>query len=392
MSRQLIDHSPDLKRLRDEGFDIKVKGGYLFIHHIPYVNNSKEIKKGIMVSNLDLISDTRTAPPSNHVMFFIGEHPCNKDGSIMTGIQHSSQNQDLGEGILINHSFSNKPPNGYPDYYQKVTRYASMISAPAKSLDNSQSDKPFNIINDEDSESVFQYLDTNSSRANINNLNTKFAGQKVAIIGLGGTGSYILDLVAKTPVQEIHLFDGDIYLQHNAFRSPGAPSGEQLDTKMMKVNYFGSIYSKMHKFVLTHPYYISEETIHELNSMSFIFICVDKDGVRKTLMDHLLLTNIPFIDVGLGITLVEDALIGAVRVTTGTKYKNDHLVKRIPINNQGNEDYSSNIQIADLNSLNATMAVIKWKKMCGFYQDLRNEYHSTYSINVGQLNNEEIAT
>jgi hypothetical protein len=40
--------------------------------------------------------------------------------------------------------------------------------------------------------------------------------------------------------------------------------------------------------------------------------------------------------------------------------------------------------------LNAVLAVIKWKKMCGFYQDLREEHHSTYSINVNQLTNDEV--
>ena len=37
MSQQLINHSPDLKQLRDEGYHIVVYGGYLLIHHIPYV-------------------------------------------------------------------------------------------------------------------------------------------------------------------------------------------------------------------------------------------------------------------------------------------------------------------------------------------------------------------
>jgi hypothetical protein len=392
MSRQLIDHSPDLKKLRDEGFEIEAKGGYLLIHQIPYVNSSKVIERGIMVSELTLISDTRTAPPQNHVMYFIGNHPCNKDGSVITAIVHTSQNNTLGEGITINHSFSNKPAGGYPDYYQKVTRYASIITAPAKSLDSSVTEKTFKVIPDEGCESVFQFLDTNSSRANINQLNSKFNGQKVAIIGLGGTGSYILDLLAKTPVREIHLFDGDDFLQHNAFRSPGAPSGDQLGMKMKKVNYYKSIYSRMHKYVISHDYYITAATIHELDQMNFVFICVDKDRVRKSLIDYLLVLNIPFIDVGLGITVVDESLIGATRVTAGTTMKNDHLVNRIPVNNSDNDEYASNIQIADLNSLNATLAVIKWKKLCGFYQDLRHEHHCTYSINVGQLNNEDIAS
>ena len=67
----------------------------------------------------------------------------------------------------------------------------------------------------------------------------------MAIVGLGGTGSYILDFLAKTPVQHIHLFDGDRFLQHNAFRSPGAPSLEELQEELSKVGWFQRIYSRM---------------------------------------------------------------------------------------------------------------------------------------------------
>ena len=34
----------------------------------------------------------------------------------------------------------------------------------------------------------------------------------------------------------------------------------------------------------------------------------------------------------------------------------------------GDDDYNRNIQIADLNALNAAFAVIKWKKLFGFYR------------------------
>ena len=44
MSQQLISHSPDLKRLRDEGYEIEVRGGYLLIHHIPFVDDPKRQK------------------------------------------------------------------------------------------------------------------------------------------------------------------------------------------------------------------------------------------------------------------------------------------------------------------------------------------------------------
>ena len=67
---------------------------------------------------------------------------------------------------------------------------------------------------------MFKYVDTASSRVGIGAVTEKLKVGPLAIVGLGGTGSYILDLVAKTPVAEIHLFDGDKLGQHNAFPLP----------------------------------------------------------------------------------------------------------------------------------------------------------------------------
>lgn len=61
MSQQLINHSPDLKRLRDEGYEIEVRGGYLLIHHIPFVDQNREIQYGVLVSTLTLSSNNRTS-------------------------------------------------------------------------------------------------------------------------------------------------------------------------------------------------------------------------------------------------------------------------------------------------------------------------------------------
>jgi hypothetical protein len=331
----------------------------------------------------------QTSKPETHVINFEGEHPCDKEGNEIIQIKHATSNQKLDEGVFINHSFSNKPPNGYDNYYLQVTRYAEIISAPAKSLDNGVTEKPFDVVIDDDAESVFHYLDTNSSRANINMINAKFKKQKIAIIGLGGTGAYILDLVAKTCVDEIHLFDGDEFLLHNAFRSPGAASNEILGTKPKKVDYYAGIYGNMHKHIMPHDYYVTEHNIDELKQMSYVFICIDRNAARKQVMDYLLSAKIPFFDVGLGVNTVDDTLIGTVRVTTGTEFKNEHLAARVPFGENDNNEYGTNIQVADLNCLNAVMAVLKWKKISGFYQDLENEHHTTYSINVAQLLNEE---
>ena len=388
MSQQLINHSQDLKRLRDEGYEIEVRGGHLFVHHIPYVESNKTIQYGILVSTLTLKNGTTTATPDNHVIYFIGDNPCNDDGTIITAIQHDNSAKNFG-GIAINRSFSNKPQQGYPNYYEKVKRYADIISAPAKYLDSTVTEKTFKVIPDNANETVFQYIDTNSSRANIDLINSKFNGQKIAIIGLGGTGAYVLDLIAKTPVSEIHVFDGDDFDQHNAFRSPGAASIDDLNKNQRKTEYLSGIYANMHKHIIPHSYYVLKDNIQELDQMSFVFIFVDKNSVRNMIVKYLIRAGIPCIDVGLGVETVDDKLRGATRVTTVTKAKNDHFSTRVFAEDSENNDYVTNIQIAELNSLNACFAVIKWKKLIGFYVDQECEHNSIFTIGTSKIINDD---
>lgn len=383
-----INRSHDLKQLVDEGFEIEVKGGHLIVHQIPYVNNNRQIKYGKLITTLALNNDV-TLKPDTHVMGFMGEHPCNKDGRIITAIQHSSPNQQLSDGIVMNHTFSNKPPNGYDNYYHKVTRYTEIISAPAKSIDKSVTAQTFKVLECSEDESVFLYTDSNSSRANINQLNEKFKEQRIGIIGLGGTGSYVLDLIAKTPVDEILLFDSDEFLQHNAFRSPGAVSVETLNKRMKKVDYYASVYSQMRRGIKAYSEKISDANIGLLNGLSYVFVCIDSNSARSMIISKLREFGVTFIDVGLGVNMADENLVGTLRVTIGTPGKHDHIPNRIGSAETDDDDYATNIQIADLNALNALMAVVKWKKLCGFYQDLKEEHNSTFTINTGQLIHED---
>lgn len=242
--------------------------------------------------------------------------------------------------------------------------------------------------------SVFKYPDTNSSRAGIEFLNRKFENQKVAIIGLGGTGSYILDQVTKTPVKEIHIFDADVFQLHNAFRSPGAVSSEKLETEngIKKVDYYYGIYSNMHAGIKVHAKYITPENVNELKDFNYIFISIDKNEVRYNLAKAFLKMGVTFIDVGIGVNKADDCLNGAVRVTVGSPNKSDHLDLRIGSMESEENEYSNNIQIADLNCLNAILAVLKWKKMSGFYQDVKKEHNSLFLINTNKLLNEDNPT
>lgn len=388
MSQRPVSLSPDLKRLRDEGYAVQVRSNHVLVGGVPYVNHRREIARGTLVSELTLAGEMAAAP-STHVMLFIGDHPCNKDGTEIAQIKHGSARQDLGNGLVVNHSFSNKPPGGYADYYHKFTRYIEIISHPARSIDPSVRANDFSPVAVVENESVFNYCDTASSRAGITALADKLAAGNVAIVGLGGTGSYALDLVAKTPVPEIHLFDRDRLLNHNAFRSPGAPSLVQLGEKPFKVNYFAEVYSRMHRGIVPHPYHIDGSNVDELRGMGFVFLCLDRGSDKKQIVEPLIKWGVPFVDVGMGVELVDGQLGGILRVTTVTPGKNDHLPVRISFAEGGDDDYSSNIQIADLNALNASLAVIRWKKHAGFYRDLDREHHSTYTTDCHMLHGED---
>jgi hypothetical protein len=390
MSQELISRSPDLKRLRDEGFEVEVRSGHLLVHSVPYVNSRREVGQGVLVSDLTLAGNI-TARPGTHVTYFIGEHPCTKDGSEIVQIKHASATCLLAQGLSVDHSFSNKPPSGYANYYEKMTTYAQIISSAAKALDPKADARTFKVVEAGDENSVFKYLDTASSRAGITAIAERVSKQRLAIIGLGGTGSYVLDFVAKTPVLEIHLFDDDLFLQHNAFRAPGAPALEELQRKEYKVDHFRDIYGRMHHGIVAHRERVNEANVNLLSAYDFVFVCVDKGNARRQIVKALVAGGISFVDVGIGVEVTDSQELWAMcRVTAGTNAKNDHLERRLPMLDADGEDlYAQNIQIADLNALNAALAVIKWKKISGVYQDVDRDHHSTYCTNLHLLTSEE---
>jgi tRNA A37 threonylcarbamoyladenosine dehydratase len=393
MSQRLVSLNADLSRLRADGYDVAIRT-HLLVMDVPYVNSRTEVKRGIIVSHLDVAGE-KTIPPESHVIFFVGEYPCDVDGSPLPGVSQNT-NQQLGEGLTPNHQISRKPTTGptpgkYPDYYEKITTYIAIICNPARAIDPEASAITHPVVMPDEGESVFKYLDTAATKAGIVVANSKLEAGRVAIVGAGGTGSYVLDLVAKTPVLEIHLFDGDIFLNHNAFRCPGAPSLEDLSKKQPKVNYLEALYSRMRKTIIPHNCFIDEGTVEQLKGMSFIFLCIDKGTGKQLIVERLEDWGIPFIDAGMGIQLGEDNMIGGiVTTTTSTANKRDHLRRRITFTDgEAANEYSQNVQIADLNALNAALAVIKWKKSCGYYDDVTKEHFCAYTIRTNQLISED---
>ena len=54
MSPRPFSRSPDLKRLRDEGYFVQIRGGFLVMREVLYVNERREVLTGTLISSLNM--------------------------------------------------------------------------------------------------------------------------------------------------------------------------------------------------------------------------------------------------------------------------------------------------------------------------------------------------
>jgi len=168
MSAALFNRNSDLKRLCDEGYQIRVQDGALVMFDVPYVTAKGEVKRGSIISPLSLAGDV-TQKPEPHTVHFEGEFPCDAQRSPLRHIAAGNQvPPDLH--AVTRHYLSTKPDsNGYTDFYQKMTTYASLIAGPASVVDSTASArKVWQAMPDDDS--VFNYIENASGRVGIERL------------------------------------------------------------------------------------------------------------------------------------------------------------------------------------------------------------------------------
>jgi tRNA A37 threonylcarbamoyladenosine dehydratase len=120
--------------------------------------------------------------------------------------------------------------------------------------------------------SPLRFPDTMSSRYHINDLSALLRDKKVAIIGLGGTGSYIFDFLARTHLEKIALFDDDKVHVHTIFRLPGFIS--QAIGKL-KVEVLARHYDQWHAGIEPVAERITSENVARLKAFDLVFVSVD---------------------------------------------------------------------------------------------------------------------
>lgn len=387
MSTLLIDHNKDLCRLRDEGYNISIIENHIIINDIPYLNEKCQIKFGAIFCAFNLIGQNEVKQ-NDHTVYFTGEYPCDKLGNRQTTFVHSEQNIPLTSEIVGRYYFSTRPANGsYGSFYEKFSKYIELLMNPALSIDPSISAKHFDAREYQEN-SIFLYPDTNTARAEITSISNKLKNLNIAIVGLGGTGSYLLDFISKTPVKNIAIFDGDILCNHNGFRLPGVISLEELSQRPSKVDFLKARYDKFREGIAAFNVFIKDDNVNLLSGNDFVFLSIDSSEDKKIIIDYLIEQKIPFTDSGIGVTETSGSLRGTLRNTFITP-NNIKGKNRIPMDRSAAEDiYSRNIQIAELNALNAVQAIIAWKKYFGFYLKDEACYNSLYVIDEDEIYHE----
>ena len=390
MSHALIARSPDLRQLQEEGYTLRiVDEAYLLVDDVPYVTAQGTVSEATLVMALTLGGD-KTVRPITHVARWTGEFPHYANGDKQVTLLHdNAAKKAISDSIPPSYQLSAKASGGYSDYHHKVITYVEILSREARHLDPEATAQKWKVIvNNDDSDSVFHFADTASARQDTTDLAKKLQGERVAIVGVGGTGSFVLDLVARTWVREIHLFDANPFLQHNAFRAPGPFSREDVGGGPRKAGFYGQRYSRMRKGVIPNDVFIDDNNVQELGSFDTVFLCMDGHPIKARIVETCVAGDTLLIDVGMGLYRVGESLAGTLRATTLVRAHHDHAEHCIDFagDDVGNE-YERNVQLAELNALNAALAVIKWKKIRGFYSDQEWELNCEYVIDGNKLMN-----
>ncbi|MDE2751327.1 MAG: ThiF family adenylyltransferase [Gemmatimonadota bacterium] len=390
MSHALIARNTDLRRLQTEGYALRVvDGAYLVIEDIPYVDAHGAVLDGTLVMELTLSGDV-TVPPATHVAHWGGEFPHDAAGDKLVALIHEAMGrQSLSELLPPTYQLSAKPDGHYRDYHHKVATYVEILSREARRISPGATAQRWRVIAaQDDADGVFLYADTASARQNTTDIARKLKGERIAIVGVGGTGTYVLDFVAKTWALEIHLFDDDPFLQHNAFRAPGPFSRDELEGGAIKSQFHGARYARMRRGIIAHDTCIDDTNVQELGAFDTVFLCMDGHPIKAKILETCIAHNTLLIDVGMGLYRVKDSLAGTVRTTLCSAEHHAHANSCIDMaGDEAPGEYERNAQLAELNALNAALAVIRWKKARGFYNDLGRECNSEYVIDGNKLIN-----
>lgn len=388
--RELASRNPFVADLEEQGYLLDLVNGYFVIYGLPYLNAKGSLEHGDWVSALDL-ADGVIDPPKDHQAWFRGGSPHDGQGRALR-LGGGLAAVQVAEGFVTDRSFSFKlTDNGqmrmYASFEEKVTTYLETITAPA--MAKFEAATPLRAIERMAAKqaSPLKFPDTLSARYNINDVSSLLRGKRVAIVGLGGTGSYILDFVARTHLEEIALFDDDKVHVHTIFRQPGFI---RRAIGRLKIDALAEHYGNWHGAIKGVAERITSQNVDLLRNFDFVFISVDDGPTRILIADWLSANGIPFVDCGMGLNRSLVGLNGVVRITgvDRTAFDQTARTRFLPGQNVEGGEYRKQAQIAELNALNAVLGVIRFKQHFGLLDRLDEAVSYTFETASFDLDRE----
>lgn len=392
-----MSRNPDIQRLVDKGYAVAFDSNYLVVRDIPYLDAAGELKTGAIVATLVYRDNNEVAYQDDHQIYFAGGAPHQVDGTPVPKLSDRAVTLALSESckdVVVERRFSNKlkGTDAYVDFFEKIESYVTLISGPAMEKYREATPYTYREVQQAAPDPIFKFHDTLTSRAEITDLSAKLRNDVVAVIGLGGSGAYLLDFLVKTPVKEIRAFDLDRFHIHNAYRSPGRLREDELGKT--KADVYRGRYENFRHGLVIKPKFIDATCVEDFDGVTFAFVCVDKGSSRVGIFDLLMNSRIAFIDVGMGLLRQKGELAGTLNGLVRTTYYPADKAKRVremelaPLADPKDDIYRTVIQISELNALNACLAIIRFKQLRGFYTQEVALYHLMFGLDDLSLDNE----
>jgi hypothetical protein len=172
---------------------------------------------------------------------------------------------------------------------------------------------------------------------------------------------------------------------HTLFRMPC--SGCESDLDRPKAQIIAERYADFHGGIEWVNEKVSNASSDRFTGVDFAFVAIDDGPSRGEICEMLAAKDIPFIDVGMGLYRTSSGLNGVIRTS---RIRPDEVAEfmnspDLPTVNPPDNEYRHQPQIAELNALNAALAVYKFKQFFGIFQ----EFHS-HDVDFFELANAEM--
>ena len=354
------------------GFEVRVEPGVVLAVRVPCL-----LKDGVVgTCTIEKSYDPSSGKPDSRIGDAVHAVQITTDAE-HDGLVYHADGRPIGNYVngdgktwsnISIHKGSQDSPEEDGAASDVVHRYAKQIVGAAWAGGHSKAASPA-------MPNPFKIPNTFEARAGIGPVQDPIRGQSIAIIGLGGTGAYVLDLIAKTSVKEIHLLDSDDVEWHTFMRAPGAPTAEEIEsvTKgcLRKVDYYDSKYTPFREGIHPHPIRVDSKSVFDEflsdHPIDYAFVCIDQltegDSPRQDVVYCALSeAAVPFIDSGVSITVEGRAIRGAV---TTSFYNAGSMAWKDAIPNakvEGDVPGYRNVQLPEVNALAASLAVMEWRR------------------------------